>query len=1027
MGEEKDLGLKVKETKPGKNQPDTSSVDSDVAERDTAEIEILETPDTGEDGFRQYCRSHFEQIFDTSAEDHQTERSSLQRNEIWELEKQAKQDFQIRNPQIAQIFLEELINFSLEKIRQGLADKLEPFVENIYNSYFYISPNISNDAYFEEKLRLAAKMISIPELEFLIGRDSVGEIMVDISFGTDKTIEIIIQRILTSPIDEAIAMIQMIRNAAVQGRNMGDFTFEGIERLEKIVAVVQEGYSSRLVKYSCDICLEQIEKLWNEDFSQSTRERESIEQRRLSDEILSKVELDPSLQRPIIIKVAEDFVAALDRNMLPINYGKIDFKLLEESDPAISAQTIYELEEMLEIAQRGYKTNLHSLLDLIQTRVVSGILGHQASREETAKFLSQNFDFFPEAKFLELLEADQKIRSFWDTVSERYLLAYLEAEDKNKAISEKAIEYYSKWLAEFATKKNNGLSPVKSDKFFKYQKEGNQEGAFSIAQNNADFLAFLQENELLLDANNNDVSNLISYFGEVERQHDRNKKEANDSAEEYIKTLKASHAKYADLLILYDEIIQIKLPEILSKLLEKCLQSQKEAAQTVKLNRIEAVDLDKGINPFGKNQEEYDFLKVLWTPGMIRKINLELNGVDQTWPGQDPEGSYVDIRDLNVASQVQLLRFLMSSPDETFDQLQDVLRKNQDFAQQILQSFLSCSEDMGQGQKIIEIVQTIGPDSRIIFEKYSEVVERIAKIEQFLQDNFSPESAIDSQSVVRELLTEARNSILSFDVYNNREIFFKKIEDLNVSLLTLKATFLYCKKSGILPKREEILLQETVVSSGQEIPEEEKDKMREIAKKNWQEISESIYRVVAEYLEKGLADPNNRFYRTKYDGRIIAFQQFTPQPDGSLYASSNNINPDIRGAGLNTAINAEILAKEAESAPVRADVWAANRVFQHYLAGDGFVACQYHEDFHGTGESFFGMLLDKKNRVIKVDKSETVKMAFDPSDHGTLEQIGRMFEQGYVMTAVSFDKKTATLARAEKVSSWFLSLPPNSK
>jgi hypothetical protein len=1007
MGEPKDLGK------------ESETVDNPTAETG----EGLDNP---EDQFRDYCQNHLEQIFDASIRGRSVRESSEHRPEIWVLEELAKQDFKIPNYQIGRIFLEELTQFSLEKIREGQADKLQPFVANLYDLYFSSSPNISNYGRFSERFRLVAKLISIPELRPLASGNSALELVNDLAFGSDELARDVSEHLLGLSVGEVIAVIQMVRSATAQGIGQGEFAFDGIDRMAMIVSQIRENYPSRLVKYSCDICLEQIAKLWNEDYSQNSREVESREEVALSEQILSRVRLDPPPPHPFVARVAQNTVVALDRNNQPTSYGKLDFETLKTAEPVISAQTISELEKMRTVSlSETSHFDTHNFLEFVRARVLAGMLGHEPDNSELADFLSQNFKFLSAKDFAELIRADEGVQTAREVASLERARIDQEVSDKNEEVSRHAVQFFSDWLEEMDGKGGSRLHNFDISKFRKYQEEGNLEGAFSVAHNMAGILASLSEN---LDGSqrvqDEDVARLTAYFQEVDRQHTENWRQAESSFQLKLSALEKLHEKDLSSSARLSTEVGKRLPKICTVLLERCQQTQAEPTQTVHLKRIEAVDLDKDVNPWGDRGKEYAYLRFLWTPAMIRKVNFEL-------------GEGVDITELNASSQVQLLRFLTSAPDEIFDQLRDVLGQNREFGKQILQTFLSCGEDHEYGNKIIEIAQTLGPQSRPVFEKYAEIVELVSDIEGFIQGNFSREfDQAEIRSATQGLLKRGRDIlVMARQIADSPEEIAARLQDYNIILLTFSEALKAARRSGATIELEEIKNLVTERVSGTEVSENDRHEILAIAKSNWSKAPNpsapeaGIVRSTMQHLlpevergiREGFSKSDNEFVIIKIQGKIVAFLRFD-KVEGGTYFGSFNVDENARGANLGRMICQKFVDERAHQGRIFAHCSPMQDISSYYISGEGgFVSRGIDLNSAGTGEVGFDLVRDdnanSKYQFAGKPHEEIVQLESDPTrlptgvvilkqDHlkpeeyqQFLRESQEQYAQGKVMTA----------------------------
>lgn len=1015
MVERKDLGQTIT----------LDNFDGSSGASDSIEFEGGEGTEN-ENKFRQYCRNHLEQIFENSGQGRLAEDGPDYRPQIWNLEETAQQEFHIQSNQIGQIFLEELIEFSLDKIREGCEKELQPFVAKVYDLYFSYSPDVSDHARFSERFRLVATMNSIPELKPLADGNSILGLVNDLAFGSDELARKVGERISELSVGEVIAIIQMIQSAAAQGINQGEFAFDGIDRLSMIVSKIRESHPSRLVKYSCSICLEQISKLWNDDYSRNSQETESSEQMQLSGEIISKVKLDPHPINPQVTQVARDMLVVLDRDNRPISYGEFDYESLKKETPVISQQTISELENMQETASDDrFRFDIRNFLEFVRMRVLAGILNHEPDNSEFADFFSQNFQFLSSEEFTKLISSYERIQAAREDASAQRARIDQEISSRNEEISENAVRFFEDWLIEMEEVGGLSLDNSTIRKFRNYRESGNLEGAFSIAQNYTGILAISNiDQDGSRQPSSDNTTRLIEYFHMVNQQHTSNWQEAEALFQLKLLALQELYREDLDLYSRLSAELEERIPELCTTLIEKCHEIEEEPAQTVYLKRIEAVDLDKNVNPWGDRSEELAFLRFLWMPGVIRKINIELGGE-------------IDITQLNVSSQVQLLRFLASAPDETFDHLKSVLGQNKEFGMQILQSFLSCGEDREYGNRIIQIAQERGSESRTVFEKYAEIVELISNIDKFVQENFAREfDQAEIYSVTQGLLKKGRDMLITaYQATGLPQETASKLQDYNAMLLVLSEVLKTIRLSGETIELEEIKSLITERIPGAEISENDRHEMLAIAKSNWSEAPNpsapeanmvkntmlNLWPEVSRGIEDGFSSQNNEFVVIKIQGKIVAFLRFD-KVEGGTYFGSFNVDENARGANLGRMVCQKFVDEKAREGKIFAHCSPMQDVSSYYISSEGgFVSQDIDLNAANTGEAGFDLVRDDKANntytFAKKPRKELVKLQADPTplptgvvilkhDHLNPEEYQQFLQdsqeqhaQGKVMTA----------------------------
>lgn len=288
----------------------------------------------------------------------------------------------------ADIFLNTLVDFCKEKsIIPQEREKLENFIERIQQSLFSYSPNISNYIGLDKMFILTAKANRIPEVQGFFGQSIVGEMMYELSFCDEKSIEAINKKIDTLDISTLLDVIQQSQTIAADGIANGEWADKSVERIESILKRIKSNHRSPIIEYAVDLALERISKeelnpslgvvTWH-GRREAGRLHEDLSRDLEAKHYKLSEQVDPDIdiaQGNILTPIASDAIAVLDHSHLPRYFGSTTIEQLPE--PAgfsfLALRNANKAVKQLSIEKIHYKEDMMEIVKFINQRIVKPI------------------------------------------------------------------------------------------------------------------------------------------------------------------------------------------------------------------------------------------------------------------------------------------------------------------------------------------------------------------------------------------------------------------------------------------------------------------------------------------------------------------------------------------------------------------------------------------------------------------------------------------------------------------------------
>lgn len=449
-------------------------------------------------------------------------------------------------------------------------------------------------------------------------------------------------------------------------------------------------------------------------------------------------------------------------------------------------------------------------------------------------------------------------------------------------------------------------------------------------------------------------------------------------------------AEFATMYFSYLDRLSANIGLLVDRLEVLANNSAKQAeSQCCKLNflRVQQLSGDPKINPFETRHELTSLVQILFRPKIRNEIERRLGNID--------------LCEISFAAQVNLVKFLAETDTEHFERLSRVLSANRPFARDILNAFLSCSQDISMGEKVIVIAENLGSESRLVFEKYSSIVDGHLAIENLLEKLSSDRSQTgtfskeQTQKITRKILDEGREILLSvLSIPSAEELPDKQAlqgakSPINKEVLDSLAAHdavLSIYKEAIRIQREsgkEVTPEylygvELTVITGSQVSSNDSEIMLQIARNNWTQPPDptapeaeliagcmrKLEPVAIQGILDGLSSDDSEFYILKVEGKIAGFMRLEDAPQG-VYFGSFNIHPSARGGSFGGWMVEKIISAKAAEQTIVASSSPMQDVSSFYISPrGGFVVTGLTENAAGTGEALFDLYRnDRENNA----------------------------------------------------------------
>lgn len=382
---------------------------------------------------------------------------------------------------------------------------------------------------------------------------------------------------------------------------------------------------------------------------------------------------------------------------------------------------------------------------------------------------------------------------------------------------------------------------------------------------------------------------------------------------------------------------------------------------------------------------------------------------------------HVKLEEIPVKTQFFLLNFLKNRNSNDVESVKTFCAK---FGEDGLASFLSLEMGAELGDKILNIGDNLDPlAAKKVFAKVSELTSFIEINDDELRDVFGVSESLDCRELRFALLKRITEIIQNFsDSIDKSGVFDNKTNNLILELDRTKGKLIIL--TTILKKAKmdgqdikfnlikDINLE--INKPGEEISDDDKSQIINMALVNWQEQNPAIAKTVVKDLQTSLQNTKNqKCYILKYKNEVIGFIRFEPIADNDLYVGSLNIVKDLRGLDIGNNLMDASIAIEAKSNIL--DATASPRILAgcNYIDKLGFVVNGIIPNYHQSGEPLFTMKLDKAINSQFIYKNNDINLEQIKSLVQDYNNIDRLLGQEVIVLKFDvekdFDKYQKTL------------------
>ena len=292
------------------------------------------------------------------------------------------------------------------------------------------------------------------------------------------------------------------------------------------------------------------------------------------------------------------------------------------------------------------------------------------------------------------------------------------------------------------------------------------------------------------------------------------------------------------------------------------------------------------------------------------------------------------------------------------------------FKENGLKAFLAIQYDPDAADKILSIKNQYDiPQAALVFEKYAGLSSRANNIDQELEEFFDKDKKTKAEDqrdgATDEIMRRAGRLLSSFASGDSSRDIRSLLEDLdqtNDAAVTFSSIFRTAYKGRHNVDFKEVKGVNFEKTKIEDISDELKAKMYAVAEANWKPRGRAGEGVLEEFKQMLDRGTDSDFYILTQGEDLLSFTRFDDMPEkpGHKYWGSFNVNPKYRGSALGEAMLVNAVEKEAEDSVLEATVHPGIVVGTDYVEKRGFSITNVLENYDDSGESFFEIVLDKK-------------------------------------------------------------------
>lgn len=275
-------------------------------------------------------------------------------------------------------------------------------------------------------------------------------------------------------------------------------------------------------------------------------------------------------------------------------------------------------------------------------------------------------------------------------------------------------------------------------------------------------------------------------------------------------------------------------------------------------------------------------------------------------------------------------------------------------------------------------------DAIPVLRMYTEILEHTHEVEAIAQKMFPEKQNVSSSGIARNIKERAQRLLHEFAEAEYKDSsateIVERLKSVNEDVLIFSSAFQALQQEGIDIPLAEIANTEFESVSMLDLPEHEREEVQNELKAQMKtnytlRYPEKIVAIGLKGLEASFENPNSRIHILRHEGTIMGFFRIDERQDGSLYLGSVNIIPEATGSKLGEAMMKEVIDVESEDKKIEADV--TPELMPYYIEKFGFVGVSVQPDYHGTGETLFGIEIDRAATPAFAPQSSAQALYFD--------------------------------------------------
>lgn len=334
--------------------------------------------------------------------------------------------------------------------------------------------------------------------------------------------------------------------------------------------------------------------------------------------------------------------------------------------------------------------------------------------------------------------------------------------------------------------------------------------------------------------------------------------------------------------------------------------------------------------------------------------------------------SSVSLTDLTLAEQFYFFEYTKNLKNSEANTLYDFTKK---YEVEGMRTFLSLGQGGEQmGAKIMTLGEKLpGESAKILFKKYSEIVDEVNKITTFLSDSLGghvDENII--QSAQNHLLNKGRDLLAHYADKANKCVDQECEElghELELKLANIKTSLLlFASVCKSLSEEKKLSLEDLadteldIIRGG--IEQITQDEMLRIFKENRPHYPSALLADTVSEFENSLTDQkeNQTWYILRHKGDIASFMRLDDQEDGSIYGASFNVRTELRGSSIGSELLKKIIEEKSRTKPFKIVCYDKNPMLEKYKEDFGFTVTRTIQNYHNTGETFYELIRSPESK-----------------------------------------------------------------